>query len=325
MKKITFAQAVSEALAEEMRRDDKVVLLGLEQGPGGAAFGATEGLYKEFGDARIFDTPIAEYGYTGISVGAAATGLRPVCEIQFNDWMTIASDQLINQAAFMRYMYGGKIQVPMVIRTNCGGYRSTAAQHSKMMESWFAFIPGLKVVHPSTPMDAKGLLKSAIRDNNPVVMFEHKQLYSMVGEVSEDPDFLVPIGKCDVKRPGKDVTIITYSYVTHFALQAAENLAKQGIDVEVVDLRTIKPLDIEGILASVRKTGRVLCLQETWLTCSVMSEVAAIIAENAMDALKTPLVRLGAKECPNPYNAKLEHYMLPSVESITEAVEKLVR
>lgn len=325
MKKITFAQAVSEALVEEMRRDDKVVLLGLEQGPGGAAFGATEGLYKEFGDARIFDTPIAEYGYTGISVGAAATGLRPVCEIQFNDWMTIASDQLINQAAFMRYMYGGKIQVPMVIRTNCGGYRSTAAQHSKMMESWFAFIPGLKVVHPSTPMDAKGLLKSAIRDNNPVVMFEHKQLYSMVGEVSEDPDFLVPIGKCDVKRPGKDVTIITYSYVTHFALQAAENLAKQGIDVEVVDLRTIKPLDIEGILASVRKTGRVLCLQETWLTCSVMSEVAAIIAENAMDALKTPLVRLGAKECPNPYNAKLEHYMLPSVESITEAVEKLVR
>lgn len=325
MKKITFAQAVSEALAEEMRRDDKVVLLGLEQGPGGAAFGATEGLYKEFGDARIFDTPIAEYGYTGISVGAAATGLRPVCEIQFNDWMTIASDQLINQAAFMRYMYGGKIQVPMVIRTNCGGYRSTAAQHSKMMESWFAFIPGLKVVHPSTPMDAKGLLKSAIRDNNPVVMFEHKQLYSMVGEVSEDPDFLVPIGKCDVKRPGKDVTIITYSYVTHFALKAAENLAKQGIDVEVVDLRTIKPLDVEGILASVRKTGRVLCLQETWLTCSVMSEVAAIIAENAMDALKTPLVRLGAKECPNPYNAKLEHYMLPSVESITEAVEKLVR
>lgn len=325
MKKITFAQAVSEALAEEMRRDDKVVLLGLEQGPGGAAFGATEGLYKEFGDARIFDTPIAEYGYTGISVGAAATGLRPVCEIQFNDWMTIASDQLINQAAFMRYMYGGKIQVPLVIRTNCGGYRSTAAQHSKMMESWFAFIPGLKVVHPSTPMDAKGLLKSAIRDNNPVVMFEHKQLYSMVGEVSEDPDFLVPIGKCDVKRPGKDVTIITYSYVTHFALQAAENLAKQGIDVEVVDLRTIKPLDVEGILASVRKTGRVLCLQETWLTCSVMSEVAAIIAENAMDALKTPLVRLGAKECPNPYNAKLEHYMLPSVESITEAVEKLVR
>ncbi|HIU34841.1 MAG TPA: alpha-ketoacid dehydrogenase subunit beta [Candidatus Pullichristensenella excrementigallinarum] len=325
MKKITFAQAISEALAEEMRRDDKVVLLGLEQGPGGAAFGATEGLYKEFGDARIFDTPIAEYGYTGISVGAAATGLRPVCEIQFNDWMTIASDQLINQAAFMRYMYGGKIQVPLVIRTNCGGYRSTAAQHSKMMESWFAFIPGLKVVHPSTPMDAKGLLKSAIRDNNPVVMFEHKQLYSTVGEVSEDPDFLVPIGKCDVKRPGKDVTIITYSYVTHFALQAAENLAKQGIDVEVVDLRTIKPLDIEGILASVRKTGRVLCLQETWLTCSVMSEVAAIIAENAMDALKTPLVRLGAKECPNPYNAKLEHYMLPSVESITEAVEKLVR
>lgn len=325
MKKCTFAQAISMALGEEMRRDDKVVLIGLEQGQGGAAYGATEGLYKEFGDARIFDTPISEYGYTGLSVGAAATGLRPVCEIQFNDWMTIASDQLVNQAAFMRYMYGGKIQVPMVIRTNCGGYLSTAAQHSKMLESWFAFIPGLKIVHPSTPMDAKGLLKSAIRDNNPVIMFEHKKLYGLEGEVSEDPDFTVPLGKCDVKREGKDVTIVTYSYVTHLALEAARKLADKGIDVEVVDLRTIKPLDHEGILASVRKTGRVLCLQETWLTCSVMSEVTSVIAENAIDALKKPPVRLGAKECPNPYSAALERHMLPSVESIMEAVEKLMQ
>lgn len=325
MKKLTFAQAISEALAEEMRRDDSVVLLGLEQGRGGAAFGATEGLYAEFGDARIFDTPISEYGYTGICVGAAATGLRPVCEIQFNDWMTIASDQLVNQAAFMRYMYGGRIQVPMVVRTNCGGYRSTAAQHSKMLESWFAFIPGLKVVHPSTPADAKGLLKAAIRDNNPVIMFEHKQLYDTVGEVSEDPDCIVPIGRCDVKRAGRDVSIITYSYAAHLALEAAEKLSGRGIDVEVVDLRTIKPMDVEGVLSSVRKTGRVLCLQETWLTCSVMSEVAALVAENAMDALKKPPVRLGAKECPNPYSAALEHYMLPSVESICAAVEGLMR
>lgn len=325
MKKCTFAQAISAALAEEMRRDEKVVLLGLEQGQGGAAYGATQGLYSEFGDARIFDTPISEYGYTGLAVGAAATGLRPVCEIQFNDWMTIASDQLVNQAAFMRYMYGGKIKVPMVIRTNCGGYLSTAAQHSKMLESWFAFIPGLKVVHPSTPADAKGLLKAAIRDNNPVIMFEHKKLYNMEGEVSEDADCIVPLGKCDVKRSGKDVTIVTYSYVTHLALEAAERLAEKGIDVEVVDLRSIKPMDKEGILASVRKTGRVLCLQETWLTCSVMSEVTSIIVENAMDALKKPPMRLGAKECPNPYNATLEHHMLPSVESIMEAVEKLVK
>lgn len=323
MKKCTFAQAISAALAEEMRRDDKVVLLGLEQGPGGAAYAATEGLYQEFGGARIFDTPISEYGYTGLAVGAAATGLRPVCEIQFNDWMTIASDQLVNQAAFMRYMYGGKIQVPLVVRTNCGGYLSTAAQHSKMLESWFAFIPGLKVVHPCTPADAKGLLKAAIRDNNPVIMFEHKKLYGMEGEVSEDPDWVVPIGKCDVKRSGRDVTIIAYSYVTHLALRAAEKLAEKGVDVEVVDLRTIKPLDREGLLASVRKTGRALCLQETWLTCSVMSEVTSIIAENALDALKKPPVRLGAKECPNPYNATLERFMLPSVESIMEAVEKL--
>lgn len=325
MKRRTFAQAISEALAEEMRRDDKVVLLGLEQGPGGAAFGATEGLYKEFGSDRIWDTPISEYGYTGISVGAAATGLRPVCEIQFNDWMTIASDQLVNQAAFMRFMYGGKMQIPLVIRTNCGGYRSTAAQHSKMLESWFAFIPGLKVVHPSTPADAKGLLKAAIRDNNPVIMFEHKQLYDFQGEVPEDPEHIVPIGKCDVKRKGSDVTIIAYSYVTHLALEAAEKLADLGIDVEVVDLRSIKPLDKAGILASVRKTGRALCLQETWLTCSVMSEVECVICENAFGDLRKPPVRMGAKECPNPYSAKLEHYMLPSVAGIMEAVQKLMK
>lgn len=324
MSKLTFAQAISQAMAEEMRRDDKVVLLGLEQGQGGAAYGATQGLYAEFGDARIFDTPIAEYSYTGISVGAAATGLRPVCEIQFNDWMTIASDQLVNQAAFMKYMYGGVINVPMVIRTNCGGYLSTAAQHSKMLESWFALIPGLKIVHPSTPADAKGLLKAAIRDNNPVIMFEHKKLYNTVGEVSDDPEEIIPLGKADIKREGSDVTIITYSYVTHLALEAAEKLAAEGINVEVLDLRSIKPMDTEAILASVKKTGRALCLQETWLTCSVMAEVAAVIAENDVD-LKAPVKRLGAKECPNPYSAKLEKYMLPSVETISEAVRDLMK
>ncbi|MEG1515602.1 MAG: alpha-ketoacid dehydrogenase subunit beta [Clostridia bacterium] len=325
MSNITFSQAISQALAEEMRRDEKVVLLGLEQGRGGAAYGATIGLYEEFGDKRIFDTPISEYGYTGISVGAAATGLRPVCEIQFNDWMTIASDQLVNQAAFMKYMYGGVIKVPLVIRTNCGGYLSTAAQHSKMLESWFAFVPGLKVVHPSTPADAKGLLKAAIRDNNPVIMFEHKKLYGMKGEVSNDPNCIIPIGKADIKRKGQDVTIITYSYVTHLALEAAALLAKEGIDVEVLDLRSIKPMDTPAILESVQKTGRALCLQETWLTCSVMSEVAAALAENIMADLKAPIKRLGAKECPNPYNANLEKDMLPSVETICESVHALMR
>ena len=322
---VTYNEAVAQALAEEMRRDDKIVLIGLEQGPGGGAYGATTGVYGEFGCDRIFDAPISEYGYTGIAVGAAATGLRPVCDIMFNDWMTIASDQLVNQAAFMKYMYGGVIDVPLTVRTTCGGYMSIAAQHSKMLESWFAMIPGLKVIAPSTPGDEKGLLKSAIRDNNPVLVFEHRKLFTVKGEVSDDPDHLVPIGKADIKRGGKDVTIVTYSYVTHLALEAAEQLAKEGIDVEVLDLRSIKPMDTEAIITSVRKTGRVLCLQEAWLTCSVMSEVAAVIAENAMDALKAPLVRLGAKECPTPYNANLEKAMLPSVESIADAIRKLMK
>jgi pyruvate/2-oxoglutarate/acetoin dehydrogenase E1 component len=321
MKKLSFSAALADALAEEMRRDKNVIVTGLDQGFFGAAFGQTLGLHKEFGDERMIDMPISEAGYTGISVGAAATGLRPVTEIQFCDWMTIASDQLINQAAFMRYMYGGTINIPLVIRANCGGYYAAAAQHSKMFESWFAFVPGLKVVLPSTPGDAKALLKASIRDNNAVIFFEHKKLYEMVGEVSEDPEYIIPLGKAAVKKEGKDISIITYSYVMHKALQAAEILDKEGISAEVIDLRTIKPLDTETIINSVKKTSRALCLQETWLTCSVMSEVAAVIAENAFDYLDAPVKRLGAKEAPNPFSPCLEEFILPSVDDIVKTVK----
>lgn len=325
IRKLTYSAAIAEGMAEEMRRDDRVIQTGLDVGFYGDAFGQTLGMFEEFGKERMIDFPISEMGFTGVCVGAAATGLRPVTTIQFNDWMTLASDQIINQAAFMRYMYGGVISVPMVVRTCCGGYMSAAAQHSKMMDAWFTNIPGLKVVCPSTPADAKGLIKSAIRDNNPVLYYEHKVLYAKKGEVDDDPEVLVPIGKADIKRKGADVTIVTYSYMVHLALQAAKELEAEGIDVEVLDLRSLKPLDEDAIYASVRKTNRVVCLQEGWKNCGIMSEVAALIAENAMDALKAPVVRVTSKEAPIPFNPTLEKYVLPSVQDIKDAVLKVTK
>lgn len=323
MKRVAMTRAIRDAIAEEMRRDEKVIVIGLEQSTG-SAFGTVAGLAQEFGPERVMDMPIAEEGYTGLAVGAAATGLRPVAEIQFNDWMTIASDQLVNQAAFMKYMYGGSIKMPLTIRTNSGGYLSAAGQHSKSLESWFAYIPGIKVIAPSTHYDAKALLKAAIRDDNLVIFFEHKRLMSTKGEVSEDPECVLPIGKADVKRTGKDVSIITYSYATQLALEAARTLENEGIDVEVLDLRTIKPIDEEAILATARKTGRVLCLQEAWRSCSVMSEVAAILAENAICELKKPIKRITAKEAPIPFSPVLEQHVLPSVEDVVQGVYELV-
>jgi acetoin:2,6-dichlorophenolindophenol oxidoreductase subunit beta len=323
MSKMSYSKAVGLAIAEEMRRDKNVICLGLDIAYYGGAFGATSGLAEEFGKDRIMNMPIAEAGYTGVAVGAAATGLRPVVELQFGDWVTIASDQLVNQAANMRYMFGGTLSVPMVMRLPCGGYGSAAAQHSHMFESWFAFVAGLKVVSPSTPADVKGLLKTAIRDNSPVIFFEHRQCYQMQGEVSEDPDYTIPFGKADVKRQGTDITIVTYSYMVHLALQAAEILEKEGISVEVVDLRTIKPMDTETIINSVKKTNRALCLQETWLTCGVAGEVAAIIADKAFDYLDAPVKRLGSPDCPAPFSPELESFVLPSVDKIVKAVKEM--
>ena len=324
MSKKSFVKTVSTAIAEEMRRDDKVILIGLDVGAYGNAFGATKGLYEEFGPDRVLDMPISEAGYVGAAVGAATTGMRPIVELQFSDWLTIASDQLCNQAANMRYMFGGMFKVPMVMRLPEGGYVQAAAQHSHMWESWFALVPGLKVVVPSTPADLKGLLKTSIRDNNPVLFFEHKCLYDVVDEVPDDPEYLLPLGKADIKREGKDISIITYSLMVSKALEAAKQLEKEGIDAEVVDLRSIKPMDTETIIASVNKTGRALCFQETWLTCSVMSEVAAVIAEGA-NVLKTPLKRLGSKEAPIPFAPDLENYVLPQVEDVIAAVKTMLK
>lgn len=323
MSRLSYSKALGAAIAEEMRRDPEVFCLGLDLQYYGGAFGVTQGLCEEFGENRIVNMPIAEAGYTGLAVGAACTGLRPIVELQFGDWVTIASDQLVNQAANICYMSGGLLHVPMVMRLPCGGFGAAAAQHSHMFESWFAFVAGLKVVSPATPDDAKGLMKSAIRDNSPVIFFEHRQCYALRGEVSEDPERLIPLGKADIKRPGRDVTIITYSYMVHFALKAAEILAKEGIDAEVLDLRTIKPMDTQAILESVRRTGRAVCLQETWGMCSVCSEVAALIAENASDCLKTPIKRISSPDCPAPFSPELEAYVLPSVNRIVREVRSM--
>ena len=324
MSKMSYSKAIGMAISEEMRRDKNVVFMGLDiDGDYGGAFGVSKGWANEFGPERVINMPIAEAGYTGTAVGAAATGLRPIVELQFGDWVTIASDQLVNQAANMRYMFGGTLSMPMVMRLPCGGYGSAAAQHSHMWDSWFAFVPGIKVIAPSTPADAKGLLKTAIRDNNLVLVFEHRQCYQMIGEVPDDTDFTIPLGKADIKRVGTDVTIVTHSYMVHMALQAAEILEKEGISVEIVDLRSIKPMDTETIINSVKKTNRVLCLQETWLTCGVAAEVAAVIADKAFDYLDAPVKRFGSPDCPAPFSPQLESFVLPTVDKVVKAVKEL--
>jgi len=325
MSRMSMSKSLALAMAEEMRRDSTVYLWGLDVGAYGGAFGASIGLYDEFGADRVIDMPISEAGYTGMGVGAAITGLRPIVELEFNDWITIASDQLVNQAANMRHQFGGKLSVPMVLRAPCGGYTCEAQHHSHMFESWFAFVPGLKVVLPSNPRAAKGLLKSAIRDNNPVIFLEHKRLYAKKGEVPDDPEFMIPLGQAEVVREGKDATIVTYSYMVDFALEAAKTLEKDGIDVEIVDLQTIKPMDVDTVLASVKKTGRLLALQETWLTCSVAAEVSAQVAEKGFGYLKCPIHRIGSKDSPIPFGRELSEFVLPQVKDIVDRVKAMVK
>ena len=323
MRKLTYAQAIAEGLAEEMRRDPTVVLWGLDVGPYGGAFSATDGLYEEFGPERVIDMPISEAGYVGAGVGAAATGLRPVVELQFSDWLTIASDQLINHAAKMSYMFGGTLSIPLVVRAPVGAYLSNAAQHSQSFESMFAFVPGLKVVMPSTPHNAKGLLKASIRDDNPVIFLEHKALYPLEGEVPEG-ESIIPLGEAEVKREGDDVTIVTYSYVLGRCLRAAETMAKEGICVEVIDLRTIDPLDEETILASVGKTRHLVVVQETWPRCSVSSEVAAVVAEKGFGSLDAPIVRITGENVPVPFSRPLEDHVLPQEDTIIAGVMRVL-
>ena len=324
MPSITYAQALNLALREEMQADPRVFIMGEDIGHHGGIFRVTKDLIDEFGPQRIRDTPISESGFTGVAIGAAMAGMRPVVELLFMDFALVAADQIINQAAKLRYMSGGQVSVPIVIRGQQGGGRGNGAQHSQSFESWFAQVPGLKIVAPATPYDAKGLLKSAIRDANPVIFIEHKLLYNVKGEVPET-DYTVPIGQAEVKRPGSDVTIVAYSRCVHFALEAAETLAGRGIEAEVLDLRTIEPLDMAAIIRSVRGTGRLLTVHESHANCGLGAEIVARMYELAPEALAAPARRLGAKHLPIPVAEALENAVLPQPADIVRAVEELMQ
>ena len=317
-----YWEAVRDALAEEMRRDPAVFVMGEDVAIYGGAYGATRGLYEEFGEERVRDTPISENTIAGAATGAAMMGMRPVAEIMYADFLTLAMDQLVNTAAKNRYMFGGRTKVPMVLRTEGGTGRGIAAQHSQSPEAWFNHVPGLYLVMPATPYDAKGLLKTAIRDDNPILFIEHKMLYGTKGEVP-DEEYTIPLGAADVKRAGDDVTIIAYSKVVLDSLEAAERLAAEGIDVEVIDLRTIKPLDMNAILKSVRKTGRVVCVSEGCRTNGVPSELIARIQEEAFDWLDAPIARVCGEDVPIPMSPPLEAAAVPSVEKIVAAAMDL--
>jgi pyruvate/2-oxoglutarate/acetoin dehydrogenase E1 component len=324
-RELSYAEAIREALRQAMRQDERVFLLGEDIGVYGGAFGVTDGLLEEFGPERVRDTPISEAAITGCAIGAALVGMRPVLEIQFMDFITLCMEQLVLQAAKIRYMFGGGAQVPLVVRTPAGAGTGAAAQHSESLEGWFVHVPGLKVVAPSTPTDAKGLLLESIRDPNPVIFVEHKLLYRTRGPVPEEP-YELPLGQAEVKRAGRDVTVIATSAMVPKALQAAERLTEEGISVEVIDPRTLRPLDTETILTSVRKTGRVVVVYEAVRTLGIGAEIAARIAESdAFYHLQAPIVRLGGAECPIPYNRRLERAAVPQEEDIVEAVRQVMR
>ncbi len=319
MKEIRYIWAINEAIKEEMERDDKVVLIGEDVGTPGGSFGATRGLYDLFGPERIFDTPISEAAITGLAAGAAACGLRPIVEIMFMDFMTICMDGIVNQIAKMRYMFGSQFKVPVVIRTPSGGGLNAGPQHSQSLEAWFAHVPGLKVVMPATPYDVKGLLKSAIRDDNPVVFIEHKALHALKGSIPEK-EYLVPIGKADIKKKGTDVTVVAVSKMVHESLKASEILAQDGINIEVIDLLTISPWDRETIFDSVAKTHRLVIAQEAVKNFGVGAEIQAAGTEEILDELDAPIMRVGAPFVPIPFS--LEKAYLPNAEQIIAAVKK---
>lgn len=321
---ITYRDALREALREEMLRDPTVIVMGEDIGVYGGIFGVTAGLLDEFGEERVKDTPISEAAIAGAATGAAMTGLRPVAEIMFVDFTTIAMDQLVNQAAKWHYMSGGRITVPMVLRTATGTGRRTAAQHSQSLEAWHAHVPGLKVVMPATPYDAKGLLKSAIRDNNPVIFIEHKLLYNEKGEVPEG-EYLIPLGQADIKRPGEDCTVVATSLMVGRALKAAELLEAEGISVEVVDPRTLRPLDIQSLCQSVAKTNRLVIVHEACQFGGIGAEIAAQVGDQAFFDLDAPIVRVAGKDVPIPFSPALEDAVVPSVEAIADAVRSLVK
>ena len=324
MREITYRDALNEALREEMLRDKTVFLLGEDIGKyWEGAFKVTKNLAKEFGDERVRDTPISESVIIGVAAGAAITGMRPVAEIMFGDLTALAMDQIANQAAKLRYMFGGQTKVPLVIRTPFGAGVNIASHHSQSLEAWFMHTSGLKVSMPSTPYDAKGLLKTAIRDDNPVMFFEHKLLYPIEGLIPEE-EYTVPFGVADVKREGKDVTIIATLYMVHKALTAAKELSEQGIEADVIDPRTIVPLDKKTIINSVKKTGRLVIVCEDCKTAGVSAEIAALVAEEALDYLDAPVKRVAEPDTPIPFSPPLEQSVIPDEKSIIKAVKEIV-
>lgn len=324
MREVTIRDALREALREEMQRDKTVFLLGEDIGQyWGGAFGITKGLAEEFGDERVRDAPISESAIVGVGVGAAITGMRPVAEIMFGDLSALAMDQICNQAAKIRYMFGGQASVPLVVRTPFGAGVNIASHHSQSLEAWFMHTPGLYVAVPSAPYDAKGLLKTAIRGNNPVLFVEHKLLYPVKGIIPEE-DFVVPFGVADIKREGADVSIVATLYMVHKASVAAEQLSKEGISVEVVDPRTLVPLDKKAILKSVKKTGRLVVVCEDCKTAGVSAEISAIVAEEAVDYLDAPIKRVAEPDTPIPFSPTLEKFVIPEEKSIIKAVKDII-
>ena len=324
MREITYKEAVREAMCEEMRRDETVYFMGEDIGAYCGAFGVSKGMLEEFGPSRVIETPISETAFVGAGVGSAITGMRPIVELMFSDFMSVCYDQIINQAAKMHFMFAGKVSVPMVIRTPAGGGTGAAAQHSQSLEQMYLHIPGLKVVVPSTPYDAKGLLKTAIRDNNTVMFLEQKRLYNTKGMVP-DGDYTIPFGVADTKREGRDVSIITYGRTVQMSLQAAEKLEKEGISVEVIDLRTLVPLDKEAIIATARKTRRVVIVHEAVKYGGFGGElVSTIVDSDAFYYLDAPIKRVGALYCPVPFNPILETNTFPTPETIEAAVREVL-
>jgi pyruvate dehydrogenase E1 component beta subunit len=319
---LTFAQAINEALAEELRRDETVFVIGEDVAEAGTPFKVLVGLVDEFGVERIVDSPISEAGITGLGVGAAMTGMRPVVDIMFGDFLTLVMDQLANQAAKSHYMSGGKLKVPLTLRTTMGATRRSAAQHSQSLHAWVAHVPGLKVVLPSTPGDAKGLLKTAIRDDNPVVFLEDKMDYAVKGEVP-DGEYTIPFGVADVKRAGEDVTIVATSSMVRVALAAAEQLEEEGISAEVIDPRTLVPLDEEALVRSAEKTGRAIVVDEGHRRYGVGAELASVIADRAFYSLDAPVKRLGAMDVPIPFSPPLEDETVPTADTVAAAVREL--
>lgn len=324
MKKMTVREALNLAMDQEMERDERVIIMGCDVGVKGNPFGVTLGLANKYGLDRVIDTPISEPAFTGMGIGAAATGMRPIVEIMFCDWVTLASDQIVNMAAKMRYMFGGKVEMPLVIRIPMGAGGGQAAQHSQSLEAWFNHIPGLKIVAPYFPDDCKGLLKAAIRDNNPVLFFENKRTYGVKGEVDEDAEHIVPIGKARVVREGNSVTLVTYSSMVKSCLDAADELKEEGIECEVIDLRTLLPLDYDTVIASLTKTGRIAIVYEAAKRGGLGSDIIAELNERAFDLLDAPPLRVGALNVPVPYNEALENVVLPDKENVKQAVYKLL-